>query len=607
MNRLRRLLPCLLVLLAACGRDPGGGNGGANASSAPKGPPIHFVDVSNGSGLVRKNVSGDPLEKMAIVENIGQGAAVLEYDNDGLLDIYQANGDVFPGTTTVTNPDPRPALYHNEGGLRFRDVTEEAGLVFSGWAHGAWAVDFDGDGFTDLYVTVYRGPNRFFRNKGDGTFEDMTARWGGADTGPSTAAAFFDADQDGDLDLYVGNYVAYDPEDPPNNGEPCDWKGLKVSCGPRGTPPAADTFYENVGDRLVEATERFGFGGVPKVYALGAVTGDFDGDGDVDLYVANDSEENFFFENQGDGRFRECALDYGLDMGGAGTAQAGMGVDAGDLDNDLRLDIFVTNFSQDYNTTYINQQTASGKTWFSDETENLDLNLASFEMLSWGCRITDLDRDGWQDLIVVSGHVYPQVDGTALGTTYAQQNQVFLNLGTGDGRPLRFKEITSEAGPGFQKRSVTRGLVTADLDNDGDLDLFMVEMDALPTLLRNDGSPSGHWIGFELIGKGRNREAIGARLIVTDSMGVRRLRERHFGSSYFSTCDKRQLFGLGPAGDAVRRVEVRWPDGTTQAFEDLAPDRYWVLRQGEAQARDPRYPRPAPNRESSAAGAEKDG
>lgn len=530
-----------------------------------------------------RNVSGEEEEKMAIPENIGQGAAALDYDRDGLLDLFVANGDRFPGTPGPPSPGPR--LFHNESGLRFRDVTEEAGLALRGvWMHGAWAVDFDADGWQDLYITVFRGPNLFFRNLGDGTFKDVSDTWGGADTGPSTCAAFFDADGDGDLDLYVGNYVDYDPENPPNNGRPCQWKGLLVSCGPRGTTPGPDTFYENREGRLVEATESFGFGDVKPVYALGAIAADLEPDGDTDLYVANDSTGNFLWINDGDGGFRESAFDYGLQMSRNGTPQAGMGVDFGDVDNDGLLDLFVTNFSHDYNTLYVHTKTADGRSFFQDETSRARIQAPTMEYLSWGTRILDLDHDGWCDLVVVSGHVYPQVDGSGLDTSYAQDNQLFRNRGRTRKGGVTFENVSGKLGAGFRNKAVSRGLVTADFDNDGDLDLFIVEMDAQPTLLRHDGRGLGHWAGFLLVGAGGNREAVGARLEVTASDGTTRHLSRSYGGSYLSTCDPRLHVGLGTAGGPLRQVVVRWPSGTVTKLEDLEPGRYWVIEEASGKA-----------------------
>lgn len=557
----------------------------ANSGRAPHKPSssvratLRFTDVSAESGLVIENVSGDPKDKMAIVENLGQGAAFLDFDNDGDFDLYFANGDVFAGQTPRAQTGG--ALYENLGGFRFKDVTDESGVRFRGWAHGAYAVDFDADGWTDLYITCYLRRNVFLRNLGGGRFEDASEKFGGDDPGPSSSAAFFDADLDGDLDLYVGNYVAYDPKDPPNQGRPCEWKGLKVSCGPLGTPAAKDTFYENVDGKLIEATKEFGFDAEAS-YALGTVACDFDGDGDTDVYIANDSRPNYFFENLGKGKFRECGMALGVDMNEDGRAQAGMGLDAGDIDNDGRLDIFVTNFSHDTNTLYHNERTTDGRLIFSDATFVTKLGEASYEFLSWGTRLVDLDRDGWQDIIVVSGHVYPQVEGAKVGTTYAQRNQVFRSLGREPGKTLpSFEDVLPKEGDAFQKRACSRGLAVADLDDDGDHDLLIVEMDARPTLIRNDTRDPGHWCGFRLRQPGRNRSAIGALVDIEDVSGQRQMRSVTYGAGFFSTSDDRLHFGLGAVTEPLTSVTVRWPGGETTRYEKVPIDRYWILERGK--------------------------
>jgi len=539
---------------------------------------LAFTDVSLDSGLTLINVSGAPVKKRAIPESLGAGAAAFDYDGDGRLDLFIANGGVLDGS--APRAEPRSALYRNEGGMRFRDVTLEAGLLLRAFSHGANAVDFDADGAVDLYVTTYFGPNRFFRNRGDGTFEDALSEWGGGDTGPSTASVFFDADGDSDLDLYVANYVVYDVDDPPNRGRPCDWKGQPVFCGPWGTVAAPDAFYENGGGRLTAAVERFGFAEPAPAYGLGAVTGDFDNDGDVDLYVANDSVPNFLFENLGEGRFAERAIEYGADRREDGVAQAGMGVDFGDIDNDGRFEFFVTNFASDTNTLYHNLETPGGGVIFTDAANAVGLGEPSYAMLSWGTRIVDLDHDGFQDIVVASGHIYPQADAPGLGTSYAQPNQLYRNLGPdARGRP-RFREEGSVAGTGFAKVASSRGLLSADLDDDGDLDLLFIEMDGPPTLLRNDTERNGAFIGFELRGAGGNRDAVGARVSVEDSAGVVRHRERTSGGSYLSSSDPRLVFGLGIAAGPIRRVTVRWPSGRTDVHRDLAVECYWMLEEG---------------------------
>lgn len=534
-----------------------------------------FTDVGARSGIVLTNVSGDPVRKTTITETVGQGAAALDYDGDGRLDLFVVNGDALPGATP--SAQPRPALYRNLGDFRFEDVTQAAGLAFRAFAHGATAVDFDADGRSDLYVTIFLGPNRFFRNRGDGRFEDVSERWGGADPGPSTAAAFFDADADGDLDLYVGNYVRYEPDRPPNHGQPCRWRSIAVVCGPRGTTPAPDAFYENRDGALAEATRAFGFDRVADSYTLGAVSGDFDNDSDTDLYVANDSEPNYLFENLGAGRFREVGAERGTDRNEDGRAQAGMGLDFGDVDNDGRFDYFVTNFSHDTNTLYHNIASPDGLTLFEDLTYAAKLGLDSFRMLGWGTGIVDLDLDGWQDLVIAAGHVYPEVSTETVGTSYAQRNQVYFNQGRSGAQPVTFRLYEPPPGDAFATEEVSRGLVLADFDDDGDSDLVFVNLHAAPSVVRNDlPRDDRHWIGFRLRGPDRNADAIGARLTVEDSSGTRRWRERTSGASYLSGNDPRILVGLGQAAGPLR-VSVAWPGGRSTTYEGLEADRYWSL------------------------------
>jgi len=532
-----------------------------------------FTDVTASSGVALKNRSGSE-EKLAVPEEIGQGAAAIDFDRDGYLDLFIANGGEFgPDGTVLGGPS---ALYRNLGGFRFEDLTVEAGLTLHAWAHGAYAVDFDTDGLPDLYVTVFGGPNLFYRNNGDGTFAPAGPAWGGADPGPSTGASFFDADGDGDLDLYVANFVNYDPKNPPNDGLPCDWKGLKVACGPIGTEASEDRFYENRDGHLVEATEEFGFADVPARYGLAVITIDYDDDLDVDVFVANDSTSNFLFENLGNRRFREVAAISGVDRNQNGVEQACMGVDFGDADNDGRPDLFVTNFSHDTNTLYRALKVPGGRVVFEDVTYRWKLGASSTPYLSWGTRFVDLDRDGWKDVVIVSGHIYPAVDDTpAIGTSYAQLNQVYRSSGLSEEDPIRFEEIQFAEGDAFRKRASSRGLVVADLDNDGDHDFLVVELDDLPTLIRNDTETPGGWIGFQLRGEPGNPDGFGTRVVV-DAGGHTQTQSSLSGASYLSTCDPRLLFGLGDDPQQVR-VHVRWPSGKEVDYEDLRTRRYWLL------------------------------
>jgi hypothetical protein len=545
----------------------------ACSSADPPAPrsTVSLAALGHEAGLTLVNRNGGA-QKTRILESLGQGAAVLDYDRDGLLDVFIAAGG---GAGEGTERDPRSALYRNLGGMQFVETTSEAGLAFEGWAHGAWRVDFDGDRWPDLYVTVSDGPNRFFRNAG-GRFEEATDRWGGAATGSSTAAVFFDADGDLDLDLYVGNYVRAERRSPGATVELCEWHGLRVFCGPQGLPAEADSFWENRGGRLEEATRDSGFAAVAPSYTLGAVGTDLDDDGDLDLYVANDSQDNYAFENLGAGRFVEAGAAMRLDRNEEGRAQASMGVAVGDVDNDGRIDLYVTNFSHDSDTLFLNASLRSGRAVFEDGTFAAGLGLATFSALSWGVELVDLDRDGWLDLVVASGHVYPQVDTVPSGTTYAQQNQVFLSLGADDTGRVRFERYAPRPEDAFSRVGVSRGLAAADLDDDGDADFLVVALDAAPTLVRNDSRPAGHWLGLTLAGAAPNTEAVGARVWIEDSAGRVQLRERHAGGSYLSSSDPRLLVGLGAASGPAR-VTLRWPSGRTTVHEGLEPGRYHDL------------------------------
>ncbi len=560
MKRARRSSPLLYAALfaAACGRTPpvppeknpdpsaaakfaAAPVAGVDATAAAPSTAVVFSDVSAVSGLKLKNVNGDVKTKPTILESLGQGAAVLDYDGDGDLDVFICNGDTLRGKPE--GAEPRCALYRQDSPFRFTDVSSEAGLAVRGWYQGAYAADVDGDGRTDLFLTAFGG-SRLFLNRGDGTFADRTPAWTAAVGGWTSGAAFFDADGDGDLDLYIARYVAFDLEKPPQGGNPCNWKGLAVACGPHGLVPEADVFLRNEGDRFVDSTRGSGFDRAKPSYGLGVVTFDFDGDGDQDVYVANDSMANFLFENRG-GTFVESASELGCDLGEGGRAQAGMGVDAADVDLDGRPDVFVTNFDEDVNTLYRNECDARIRAFFN-ATGASGLGPPSFRKMGWGTRIFDADGDGSLDIVVANGHIYPQVDDAGMETSFRQTNQFFRNLGTDSRGLVRFAPLP--AGPFFKSERSSRGLLTADFDDDLDLDLLVVEMDDPPSLGRNDTSGGYGRIGVEFRGAGRNTGALGAKLVVEDDRGVKRTYERSFGGGFYSTSDPRIVATFGGAG-----------------------------------------------------------
>jgi hypothetical protein len=508
-----------------------------------------LVDVRAGSGIDFVHASGDP-GKQNILSSLGGGVALLDFDGDGDLDVY------------LLRRSPNQ-LYRNLGGFRFEDVTTEAGISADGWNIGGAVADFDNDGLVDLYVTRI-GTNVLYRNRGDGTFEDVTFAMGVGNEGFGASAAFFDAESDGDLDLYVANYVDPDQIFPAPGSEPtCQWLGLAVMCGPRGLLGQDDVFYRNEGRRFLQAAKESGLEDSIRAYGIGVVSSDYDGDGDTDLYVANDTNPNFLFRNDGSGRFEEVGLLSGAAYNGAGATQAGMGVDFGDANGDGHPDIFVTNFSHETNTLYV----GSSSGLFTDVTEEVGLSTPSLGPLGWGTRFSDLDNDGDEDLFVANGHVYPDVETVDATTSYRQKNQIFLNDGRG---------VFTEADWSPESRS-NRGAAFGDLDDDGDPDVVVSAMDDKPALLRNDLASGAHFVGLVLVGRTSSRDGTGARVRLVS--GARnQVKEAHASGSVLSSNDPRLLFGLGPVKEA--EIEVSWPGGATSRLGPLPMDRYLVIVEG---------------------------
>ncbi len=532
--------------------------------SAPAtGAQILLEEVTEGSGLDYQNVSGEP-EKQFIVSSLGAGVALLDYDQDGDLDLYFANG--APLVDRTPGPGHPNRLYRNEGEFRFTDQTTAAGVGDAGWGYGVAVADIDNDGFPDLYVANL-GPNALYRNRGDGTFERVPDAGGADHPGFSASAAFFDADGDGDSDLIVLGYTADEIADlpPPGAGASCVWFGLPVFCGPSGLIPAPDVFFRNRGDGTFEdATAAAGLDDAAPAYGLGVVTGDLDGDGDLDIYVANDSVPNHLWRNDGSGFFLEEGLLAGVAYNVDGLAQAGMGVDAGDFDADGQLDLFVTNFSHDTNTAYRN----SGGGFYEDSTTRNELRMPGWFYLGWGTRFTDLDSDGRLDLFVANGHVYPTAEEAGSGTWYAMRNQVFRNVGGG-----AFEESPWE-GP---VRS-SRGLGAGDLDGDGRPDLVVTNVDDAAALFANRSVDRS--VSLRLVGTTAVRDGDGVRVRFVSSDGAGQLREAHRSGSFLSSSDPRVHLGAGGEA-AVREVEVRWPGGEVEALGDLTVEGgVVVVRQG---------------------------
>ena len=534
-------------------------------------PQVQFVNVAREAGLLLQNVNGE-VSKDTINETVGNGVCLEDVDGDGLLDVFIPNGwrtRPFP-----KGQEPRSALYRNRGDGTFEDITLAAGVASEGyWAQGCVFGDYDDDGRVDLFVTGF-GRYILYRNLGGGRFQDVTDAAGlSGGRGWSTGAAFGDYDGDGRIDLYVSHYVDWDLSSPPlprhgDKNMSCSFRGFPVLCGPRGLKASHGRLFHNEGGRFREVTGAAGLRTGAAGFGLGAIWSDLDLDGDLDLYVANDSTPHFLYRNDGGGRFTEIGTTAGVAYNEEGRSQAGMGVDSGDYDGDGRPDLVVTNFSHDYSTLYHNE----GGLSFLDVSLTSGFGPPTMPTLGWGVGFFDYDNDGRNDIFVANGHIYPGIDKFNLGTTFLEHNQLFHNEGNG-----RFRETTGEAGPAFAELHSARGCAFGDLDNDGDIDIVVNNMDATPSLLRNDGGNRGHWIGFRLLGARRNRGAIGARVTVTGG-GLRQTEEIHAGSSHNSSNDPRLHFGLG-AATVVDRVEIRWPLGRVQALTSLAVDRYHTIRE----------------------------
>ncbi len=524
--------------------------------------PFRFTDIVPGSGIDFKQVSGITEEKHFPTAN-GSGAAVLDYDGDGLYDLYFATTTFIPVGTKLTGTNK---LYRNLGNGKFEDVTARAGVGFQGFCHGALAGDVDNDGDPDLVLCNY-GQNVLYRNNGDGTFTDVTRGSGLDRPGWSSGGAFIDGDNDGDLDLYIANYGEWDyPQDNKFCGDP--ERNLRLYCSPREIRTTPHFYYRNNGNgTFTECAEEVGLsrGPAERGHGFGVVTCDLDDDGDIDIYVANDMNPNFLFLNNGDGTFHDATEESGAAYDDKGNAQSGMGIDAEDVDGDGRPELFVTNFTNEYNTLYQNL----GNGTFYDQTPVFGLAADSMPYVSWGCAFVDFDHDGWVDLFVANGHV----DNNRQETGYAEPPLLHRNvaLGAGNDASRRFKLSTRDVGPYFDTKHVSRGMAFGDLDNDGDTDIVVNHQDGPPAVLRNDTPTDHHWIQLKLVGTRSNRDAIGARVeVVAGDLKI--MRHRKGGASMMSAHDLRLIIGIADAKQADR-VTIRWPSGTVTTLENVEAGR----------------------------------
>ena len=539
------------------------------AKPAPSGRPFnaHFVDVAREAGLVAPTIYGRADSKDYILEATGCGCAFIDYDNDGWMDIFILSGTRVEGDPT----DATNRLYKNNRDGTFTDVTEKAGLHDVGWASGVCVGDYNNDGFEDLFCT-YFGQNRLYRNNGDGTFTNVTKEAGLLNEAPRWGAGctFIDYNRDGHLDLFISNYVQFDFKRIPKPGANinCNWKGVPVECGPRGLPPGFHSLYRNNGNgTFTDVSRETGISELRESYGMTAVVADFNEDGWPDIYVACDSTPSLLLINNGKGKFSEEGVLRGVALSEDGMEQAGMGIGIGDYDLDGHLDIFKTHFTEDTNGLYHND----GQGNFEDVTRAAKIGVET-RYICWGAGMVDLDNDGLPDLFMTTGSVYPQIEKTLPQYPNKGPRVVFRNLGSGI-----FEELIEEAGPGVAAAHCSRGCAFGDFDNDGDVDIVIVNLNEPPSLLRNDVSGNHHWLKVKLVGTKSNRSAIGARVVVSYG-GKRQAQAVMSQSSFYSSNDPRLHFGLGAEKSAD--VEVHWPSGAVEKLKTVTADQLIVVKEG---------------------------
>jgi len=581
------LLPAAIAAAPWRAHGQNRGMASRNIAPAPKGKPsgkpfhAQFVNVAQSAGLRSPVIYGAANDSTGhadyLLEVMGCGAAFLDYDNDGWLDIILLTGRRFGAT-----PDGATIrLYRNNRDGTFSDVSHKAGLSRSLWATGITVADYDNDGFDDVFITGW-GQNILFHNNGDGTFSDVTEKAGLIHPGDryGTGCTWIDYDRDGRLDLFVSHYAVFDRKKiPPRGQDPaCNYNGVATLCGPAGLDQESCRLYRNNGDgTFSDVSAKSGILAVKPGYGLTAAATDFDGDGWPDIYVACDSTPSLFFHNNHDGTFTEEGLERGVSLSEDGQEQAGMGLGIGDVHGDGCLDIFKTHFRGDTQVLYRN----NGKGFFRDVTVRAGLGVET-RFVGWGAAIVDLDNDGFADIFFTTGMVYPEVEGKLRNAAWKTPNVIFRNLGGG-----RFEELAGEAGPGVTEAHSSRGAAFGDFDNDGDVDVLIVNLNEPPSLLRNDVSGTGHWLKVLLVGTASNRSAIGAQ-VVAKYGETRQAQAVLAQSSYLSVNDRRLHFGLGDSTAAD--LEIRWPNGGRESVSKVAADQLVVIREGSGVVRSERMP-----------------
>ena len=522
-----------------------------------------FIDVTEPAGLTFEHTDGRSGLRL-FNEFLGSGGGFFDYDGDGDLDIYLVNG--ARQTDDAQGRNPNNVLYRNNGDNTFTDITEMAGVGSTAYGTGATVADYDNDGDLDLYVTNY-GRDQLYRNDGDGTFTDITTHAKVGNLNWGTSCAFADVDNDGHLDLYIANYAEWTPE----KDTRCEERGVHVYCGPHAYPAVHDTFYKNNGDgTFTDVSTLYRPSDLIPQHGLGVTFGDYDADGNIDLYVANDQDPNFLFQNGGNGNFLEVALISGVCYNDMGKEEAGMGTDFGDYDNDGQFDLTVSNYQTETNTVYRNHDSS----FFTDNTITSGIAEVTHGYLGWGIKFFDYDNDGYQDIFVANGHLMDNINVLEKHVTYPQRNLLFRNLGDGT-----FANVASETG-GLALKKVSRGAAIGDYDNDGDLDILVTNCNQRPDLLQNAVGNRNNWIQIETVGQKSNRSGIGARIKVVTGTYVQ-YREVQSGGSYLSFHDLRAHFGVGKA-EQIDRLEIRWTSGQTDGWTHLPVNqRFRAVEGGE--------------------------